>query len=98
MKYKIPKQDINLKPFMSTPPPYNWKNEIMRTDKTYKCEIINIIELTSMEKLFHLKILDPVERQIFSFRPGQFLMLEVPGFGEVPISISSSSNNKELIA
>jgi len=98
MKYKIPKQDINLKPFMSKPPPYNWKNEIMRTDKTYKCEIINIIELTSMEKLFHLKILDPVERQIFSFRPGQFLMLEVPGFGEVPISISSSSNNKEFIA
>ena len=98
MKYKIPKQDINLKPFMSTPPPYNWKNEIMRTDKTYKCEIINIIELTSMEKLFHLKILDPVERQIFSFRPGQFLMLEVPGFGEVPVSISSSSNNKEFIA
>ncbi|HDL63947.1 MAG TPA: oxidoreductase, partial [Proteobacteria bacterium] len=70
----------------------------MRTDKTYKCEIINIIELTPMEKLFHLKILDPVERDIFSFRPGQFLMLEVPGFGEVPISISSSSNNKEYIA
>jgi NAD(P)H-flavin reductase len=98
MKYKIPKQDINLKPFMSKPPPFNLKNEIMRTDKTYKCEIINIIELTSMEKLFHLKILDPVERKIFSFRPGQFLMLEVPGFGEVPISISSSSNNKEFIA
>ena len=98
MKYKIPKQDINLKPFMSQPPPYNLKNEIMRTDKTYKCEIINIIELTPMEKLFHLKILDHAEREIFSFRPGQFLMLEVPGFGAVPISISSSSNNKEYIA
>lgn len=98
MKYKILKQDINLKPFMSKPPPYNWKNEIMRTDKTYKCEIINIIELTPMEKLFHLKILDHTEREIFNFRPGQFLMLEVPGFGEVPISISSSSNNKEFIA
>ena len=98
MKYKLPKEDINLKPFMSKPPRYNWKDVIMRTDKTYKCEIINIIELTPMEKLFHLKILDPVERDIFSFRPGQFLMLEVPGFGEVPISISSSSNNKEYIA
>jgi len=83
---------------MSQPPPYNWKNEIMRTDKTYKCEIINIIELTLMEKLFHLKIIDKSERDIFNFRPGQFLMLEVPGFGEIPISISSSSNNKEYIA
>ncbi len=98
MKYKIPKQDINLKPFMASPPQFNLKCETMRTDKTYKCEIINIIELTPMEKLFHLKIMDPAERSIFSFRPGQFLMLEVPGFGEVPISISSSSNNKEYIA
>lgn len=98
MKYKLPKQDINLKPFMSQPPPFNLKSEIMRTYKTYKCEIINVIKLTPMEKLFHLKILSRSEREIFSFRPGQFLMLEVPGFGEVPISISSSSNNKEFIA
>ncbi|MBI4721367.1 MAG: FAD/NAD(P)-binding protein [Chitinivibrionia bacterium] len=69
----------------------------MRTDKVYKCEIINIIELTSMEKLFHLKILDPEERRIFFFRPGQFVMLEVPGYGEFPISISSSTGNKDFI-
>ncbi|MDP8213640.1 MAG: FAD/NAD(P)-binding protein [Candidatus Euphemobacter frigidus] len=98
MKYKIPKQDINLKPFMSRPPRFNLKNVIMRTDMVYKCEIINIIELTEIEKLFHLKILDEAERQIFDFRPGQFVMLEVPGFGEIPISIASSSNNKEFIA
>lgn len=98
MKYEIPKQDINLKPFMASPPQFNMKWETMRTDKVYKCEIINIVELTPMEKLFHLKIMDKSERAIFSFRPGQFIMLEVPGFGEIPISISSSSNNKEFIA
>ncbi|MFC1679966.1 FAD/NAD(P)-binding protein [Elusimicrobiota bacterium] len=69
----------------------------MRTDKVYKCEIINIVKLTSLEKLFHVKILDHGEKQIFKFRPGQFVMLEVPGFGEMPISISSSSNNREYI-
>ncbi|MGD9202878.1 MAG: FAD/NAD(P)-binding protein [Chitinispirillia bacterium] len=69
----------------------------MRTDKVYKCEIVNIITLTETEKLFHLKILDPKEREIFTFRPGQFIMLEAPGIGEVPISISSSSNNREFI-
>ncbi len=97
MNFGIKKQDINLEPFMSKPPQFNRKTIIMRTDKVYKCEIINIIELTELEKLFHLKILDPEERNIFTFRPGQFVMLEVPGFGEVPISISSSSNNKEFI-
>ena len=98
MTFKIPKQDINLKPFMNRPPDYNLKHETMRTDRVYKCEVINIIELTEHEKLFHLKIIDPAERAIFHFRPGQFLMLEVPGFGEFPISISSSSNNQEYIA
>ncbi|HEC04160.1 MAG TPA: oxidoreductase [Phycisphaerales bacterium] len=69
----------------------------MRTDKVYKSEIINIVELTESEKLYHIKILDSRERQLFEFRPGQFVMLAVPGFGEVPISISSSSNNKEYV-
>ena len=98
MKCKLIKQDINLEPFMSQPPQYNRKVIIMRTDKVYKCEIVNIITLTETEKLFHLKILDPQEREIFTFRPGQFIMLEAPGIGEVPISVSSSSNNREFIA
>ena len=97
MKYIIPKQDINLDPFMTKPPQYNRKTIVMKTDKAYKCEIINIVRLTDMEKLFHLRILDREERRIFSFRPGQFVMVEVPGFGEVPISISSSSSNREYV-
>jgi len=97
MDYKLPKQDINTEPFMRQPPPYNHKDVLMRTDKVYKCEMTNIVELTDTEKLFHLKIMDDTERQLFKFRPGQFVMLEVPGFGEVPISLSSSSNNSEYI-
>jgi len=97
MNYKLPKQDINAEPSMKRSPRYNRKSLLMRTDKVYKCEIINIVELTPLERLFHLKILDSEERRLFEFRPGQFVMLEVPGFGEVPISISSSSNNHEYI-
>jgi len=97
MNYKLPKQDINAEPSMRKSPRYNRKSILMRTDKAYKCEIINIVELTPLERLFHLKILDAEERRLFEFRPGQFVMLEVPGFGEVPISISSSSNNREYI-
>jgi len=97
MDYKLPKQDINTEPFMRQPPRYNQKDVFMRTDKAYKCEVTNIVELTATEKLFHLKILSDHERRIFEFRPGQFVMLEVPGFGEVPISLSSSSNNSEYV-
>jgi len=97
MNYRIRKEDINLEPFMVKPPQYNRKSIVMKTDQVYKCEITNIVELTPMEKLFHLKILDPVEREIFNFRAGQFVMVEVPGFGEIPISIASSPNNREFI-
>ncbi len=97
MDYKIPEQDINAEPFMTKPPDYNRAGVVMRTDKVFKAEITNIVELTPLEKLFRLKILDNAERQIFEFRPGQFVMLEVPGFGEVPLSITSSSNNREYI-
>ncbi len=97
MSYRIPKTDINTQPFMTQPPEYNRKSIVMRTDKVYKCEVINIVPLTEADRLFHLKILDVNERGIFTFRPGQFVMLEVPGFGEMPISISSSSNNREYV-
>lgn len=97
MTYKLSKQDINLDPFMSRPPEYNRKSVVMPTDKVYKSEIINIIELTEQEKLFQIKIINQQERELFYFRPGQFVMLEVPGFGEVPISISSSSSNRGYI-
>jgi NAD(P)H-flavin reductase len=66
-------------------------------DKPLKAEIINVIRLTEMEKLFHIRIIDDKERENFSFLPGQFVLLEVPGYGEIPISISGSYSNKGYI-
>ena len=97
MDYCLEKQDINTEPYMAEPPRFNQKDLVMKTDQVYKCEIVNIVALTEQEKLFHLKIMRGNERQLFTFRPGQFVMLEVPGFGEVPISISSSSSNREYL-
>ena len=65
--------------------------------EVFKAEISNVIRLTEMEKLFHLRIIDSTQREQFTFLPGQFLMIEVPGYGEVPISISSSTSNKGFI-
>ena len=97
MSYEIHRENIDTEPFMTGPPDFNRKTRLMQTDKVYDCTITNIVELTDMEKLFHLNILDPVETKLFNFRPGQFIMLELPGFGEIPISISGSSAIKGRI-
>jgi sulfhydrogenase subunit gamma (sulfur reductase) len=73
---------------------FNRKSPLQHVDRIFKAEITNIIHLTEMEKLFHLRIMDSADRERFSFLPGQFVMLELPGYGEVPISISSSPTNK----
>lgn len=66
------------------------KEDLATFEFTYKAEITNVHHLTSMETLYRIQIIDPKERVQFSFQPGQFLMLEVPGIGEAPFSISSS--------
>ncbi|OGR03596.1 MAG: oxidoreductase [Deltaproteobacteria bacterium RIFOXYD12_FULL_53_23] len=53
-------------------------------------EITSIYSLTATEKLYQIQIIDPEKRNRFSFQPGQFVMLELPGIGEAPFSISSS--------
>jgi NAD(P)H-flavin reductase len=69
---------------------YMRKSDPGSFEYTYKAEITNVYPLTETEKLYQIQLLDPLERQKFSFRPGQFVMLELPGIGEAPFSISSS--------
>jgi NAD(P)H-flavin reductase len=76
---------------------FNKRLELQPVAKVFPAEIINVIRLTEMEKLFHLRIVDDKQRKQFSFLPGQFLMVEVPGYGEAPISISSSTSNRGYI-
>ncbi|MBD3166272.1 oxidoreductase [bacterium] len=82
---------------MLAPLDYNRRSRLKDTDRIYPAEIINVIRLTEMEKLFQVRIIDDTDRERFTFLPGQFVMLEVPGYGEVPISISSSLSHKGFI-
>jgi sulfhydrogenase subunit gamma (sulfur reductase) len=97
VRFVIPRQELNREDFFSSVPDFNRRSEIMKTDFGYTCTVTNIVRLTEQEKLFQLRIIDPVERALFRFRPGQFLMLELPGYGDVPISISSSNSNHEFL-
>ena len=82
---------------MAEPLDFNRRATLKHVDRCFKAAITNIIDLTPLEKLFHIRILDDGERERFTFQPGQFVMVEVPGCGEVPISISSSTSQKGFI-
>lgn len=72
------------------PRKYFRKDDINRFEFAYKAEISSIHRLTEMETLYRIRIIDAEERMDFNFKPGQFIMLELPGIGEAPFSISSS--------
>lgn len=69
---------------------FHRKNDLGTFEYTYKAEITSIHQLTAMENLYRIRFIDPDERRQFTFLPGQFIMLELPGIGEAPFSISSS--------
>jgi len=66
------------------------KADLGSFEYSHKAEITNVYPLTQNEKLYQIQIIDPEMRRRFTFQPGQFVMLEVPGVGEAPFSISSS--------
>ena len=93
----FPRFDVTRQREMLEPLDFNRRSRLKSVDRVFRAEIINVIVLTEAEKLFQIRILDDSERQRFSFLPGQFVMVEVPGYGEIPISISSSPSNKSYL-
>jgi NAD(P)H-flavin reductase len=60
-------------------------------------EIIKIEEEAPQVKTFWLKFDDSDLRKEYSFKPGQFNLLTIPGYGEAAISISSDTKKKDAI-
>jgi NAD(P)H-flavin reductase len=94
MSIRIQHYDITREAEMLEPLDFNRRSRLKHVDKVFKAEIINVIRLTDMEKLFQIRIIDDAERERFSFLPGQFVMVAVPGYGEIPLSISCSPSSK----
>ena len=92
MKNLFQPYDVSLESEMLEPLDFNRRSRLKETDRCFKAEILNVIRLTDMEKLFQVRILGAGESERFSFLPGQFVMVEVPGYGEIPISISSAAS------
>ncbi|MBW2525221.1 MAG: FAD/NAD(P)-binding protein [Deltaproteobacteria bacterium] len=86
--------DVRRELEIQKPLDYRNRSQLAHFDQVFKSVITNIVSLTADEKLFHIRIVDDAERERFSFLPGQFVMVALPGYGEVPISISSSPSSK----
>lgn len=55
-------------------------------------EIVSTRQLTELEKLFEIRLLEP---RPFPFEPGQFILLSVLGVGEAPVTLASSPLKKD---
>ncbi|MEM0217651.1 MAG: FAD-binding oxidoreductase [Candidatus Nezhaarchaeales archaeon] len=53
-------------------------------------KIVEVTEMTAIEKLFKLQFVNEEDAKSFTFKPGQFVEVNVPGVGESPISICKS--------
>jgi len=94
MSTELHRYDITQESDFLQPRDFNRKTLLQHVDQVFRAQITNIIDLTSEEKLFHVRLVKDHQRERFTFLPGQFVMLEVPGYGEIPISISSAPTNK----
>jgi NAD(P)H-flavin reductase len=63
----------------------------------YWAEIIDIENEAPGVNTYWLKLDDSKAQKNYTFKPGQFNMLAIPGYGEAAISISSNPANKEAI-
>ena len=63
----------------------------------HMARIVRIYKMVENNYLFTLRFLEDHLAHSFRHQPGQFIMLSVPGAGEMPISISSSPSRPEVL-
>ena len=63
----------------------------------HMARIVRIHKMVDNNHLFTLRFLEDHLAHSFRHQPGQFIMLSVPGAGEMPISISSSPSRPEVL-
>jgi sulfhydrogenase subunit gamma (sulfur reductase) len=63
----------------------------------YMARIVRIHAMVPDHHVFTLRFVDEERARLFAHRPGQFVMLSVPGAGEAPISISSSPTRPHVL-
>src|ERR1035437_1829812 len=63
----------------------------------HMARLVRVYRMTEDNWLFTFRFLDDRLANTFRHRPGQFVMLSVPGSGEAPISISNSPSRTGVL-
>ena len=63
----------------------------------HPARLVRVFKMVENNWLFTFRFLDEQLVRSFKHRPGQFVMLSIPGAGEAPISISSSPSRPEVL-
>jgi len=63
----------------------------------HMARIVRIYPMVENNYLFTMRFVDEHLARSFRHQPGQFVMVSVPGVGEMPISISSSPSRPEVL-
>jgi len=63
----------------------------------HMARIVRIYKMVPDNHLFTLRFVDDALAMGFKYRPGQFVMLSIPGTGEAPISVSSSPSRPGVL-
>jgi len=74
--------------------------EAVRLDNPFaphSARLVGIQRMVPDNYLFTFRFLDSEVTRTFAHRPGQFIMLSIPGAGEAPISISSTPTRPQVL-
>jgi NAD(P)H-flavin reductase len=63
----------------------------------HMARIVHIYKMAENNCLFTLRFIDDRMAHAFRHEPGQFIMLSVPGAGEMPVSFSSSPSRPGVL-
>ncbi len=55
-----------------------------------KVKVISVRGLNTQVRAIRFEFIDPSDKKSFSFYPGSFIMVGIPGFGESPLTITTS--------
>jgi len=57
----------------------------------YKVEVVRSVGLNKSTKALRFRFVDKKEGTAFSFKPGQFIMIGILGYGEAPLTITTAT-------
>ncbi len=63
---------------------------IEEATKYRKIEVLSVRGLNPQTRAIRFKFVDSADRKNFQFQPGSFVMIGIPGFGELPITITTA--------